>query len=81
MDRYVLQILFALSAKAGQLNFASCICVINILCLQSVYLRKNRKEGKSKSKSPRADAPPPRVDAPPPPLVMMLLAQPLRSPT
>ena len=68
MDRYVLQILFALSAKAGQLNFASCICVINILCLQSVYLKKNRKEGKSKSKSPRADAsPPPRVDAPPPP--------------
>ena len=46
--------------------------------------KKNRKEGKSKSKSPRADAPPPppRVDAhPPPPLVMMLLAQPLRSPT
>ena len=38
--------------------------------------KKNRKEGKSKSKSPRADAPPP-----PPPVVMMLLAQPLRSPT
>ena len=38
--------------------------------------KKNRKEGKSKSKSPRADAPPP-----PPPPVMMLLAQPLRSPT
>ena len=30
--------------------------------------KKNRKEGKSKSKSPRVDAPsPPRVDAPPPP--------------
>ena len=38
--------------------------------------KKNRKEGKSKSKSPRADAPPP-----PPPPVMMMLAQPLRSPT
>ena len=57
MDRYVLQILFALSAKAGQLIFASCICVINILCLQSLFLRKT-KEGKSKSKSPLADAPP-----------------------
>ena len=43
--------------------------------------KKNRKEGKSKSKSPlNVDAPPPRVDDPPL-VLMMLLAQPLRSPT
>ena len=45
--------------------------------------KKNRKEGKSKSKSPRADAPLPlglMPPPPPPPLVMMLLAQPLKSP-
>ena len=37
--------------------------------------KKNRKEGKSKGKSPRADTTPQRADAPPPPtLVMMLLA-------
>ena len=44
VDRYVLLILFALSAKAGQLIFASCICVINILCLQRRVSKKNRKE-------------------------------------
>ena len=43
--------------------------------------KKNRKEGKSKSKSPRADAPPPPLGLTLPTLVMMLLAQPLRSPT
>ena len=36
--------------------------------------KKNRKEGKSKSKSPRTDAPPPPNGLTPSPLVMMLLA-------
>ena len=34
--RYVLLILFALNAKAGQLIFANYICGINILCIPSV---------------------------------------------
>ena len=32
VDRYVLLILFAKSAKAGQLNFANYICAIRIPC-------------------------------------------------
>ena len=32
VDRYVLLILFAMSAKAGQLNFANYICAIRIPC-------------------------------------------------
>ena len=71
MDRYVLLILFALNAKAGQLIFASCICVINILCLPSVFLRKTERRVSRRVNPPRADAPPPppppRVDHPPPP--------------
>ena len=44
--------------------------------------KKNRKEGKSKDKSPlNVDAPPLGWMTPPPLVLMMLLAQPLRSPT
>ena len=46
--------------------------------------KKNRKEGKSKDKSPlNVDAPPLgwMTPPPPPPVLMMMLAQPLRSPT
>ena len=43
--------------------------------------KKNRKEGRSKDKSPlQVDVAPPQVDDPPPPIVlMMLLVQLLRS--
>ena len=41
--RYVLLILFALNAKAGQLIFANYICGINILCIPSVFLRKTER--------------------------------------
>ena len=51
VDRYVLLILFALNAKAGQLIFANCICVKHSLFTKRVS-KKSRKEGKSKSKSP-----------------------------
>ena len=43
VDRYVLLILFAMSAKAGQLNFANYICAINIPCLRNVFPRKTGK--------------------------------------
>ena len=44
--------------------------------------KKNRKEGKSKSKSPLdVDPPPPPSGGSPPLVLMMLLAQPLRRPT
>ena len=59
VDRYVLQILFAFSDKAGQLNFASCICVINILCLQSVYLRKTERRVSQRVNPPVLMPPPP----------------------
>ena len=46
--------------------------------------KKNRKEGRSKDKSPlQVDVAPPQVDDPPPPppmVLMMLLVQLLRSP-
>ena len=74
MVRYVLLILFALNAKAGQLIFANYICGINILCIPSVFLRKTERRVSRRVKSPRADARPPppqkkktRADAPPPP--------------
>ena len=43
--------------------------------------KKNRKEGRSKDKSPlQVDVAPPQVDDPPPPMVlMMMLVQLLRS--
>ena len=44
--------------------------------------KKNRKEGRSKDKSPlQVNVAPPQVDdPPPPPIVLMLLVQLLRSP-
>ena len=74
--RYVLLILFALNAKAGQLIFANYICGINILCIPSVFLRKTERRVSRRVNPPRADPPPQRADTPPPPppLVMMLLA-------
>ena len=59
MDRYVLLILFALSAKAGQLIFPRLYLRHKHSLFTKRVSKKNRKEGKSKSKSPRADAPPP----------------------
>ena len=68
MDRYVLLILFALNAKAGQLIFASCFCVINILCLPSVFLRKTERRVSRRVNPPvLIPPPPPRVDNLPPP--------------
>ena len=59
VDRYVLLILFALNAKAGQLIFASCICVINILCLPSVFLRKTERRVSQRVNPPVLMPPPP----------------------
>ena len=62
MDRYVLLILFTLNAKAGQLIFASCICVINILCLPSVFLRKTERRVSRRVNPPVLMPPPPPSD-------------------
>ena len=85
VDRYVLLILFAMSAKAGQLNFANYICAINIPCLRNVFPRKTGTRVSLRINPPLMWMLPPlgwMTPPPPPPLVlMMLLAQPLRSPT
>ena len=59
VDRYVLLILFAMSAKAGQLNFANYICAINIPCLQSVFLRKTGRRVSLRVNPPVVWMPPP----------------------
>ena len=63
MDRYVLLILFALNAKAGQLIFANYICVINILCLPSVFLRKTERRVSQRVNPPVLTPPPSDDDA------------------
>ena len=67
VDRYVLLILFALNTKAGQLIFANYICIINILCLPSVFLRKTERRVSQRVNPPVLMPPPPRVEPPPPP--------------
>ena len=66
MVRYVLLILFALNAKAGQLIFANYICGINILCIPSVFLRKTERRV-SRRVNPPVLMPPPLQRADPPP--------------
>ena len=63
--RYVLMILFALNAKAGQLIFANYICGINILCIPSVFLRKTERRV-SRRVNPPVLMPPPQIGLTPP---------------
>ena len=76
MVRYVLLILFVMNGESWSADFRKLYLKHRHSLYTKRVSKRNRKEGKSKGKSPRADSTPQGADAPPPPLplVRMLLA-------
>ena len=67
VDRYVLLILFCVECEGWSADFRRLYLRHKHSLFTKRVSKKNRKEGKSKSKSPRADAPPPLGLTLPPP--------------